>query len=75
MPETKIFPVTVRNVNPTLTRRLVTLIAAAEYLGCSPASVRRYIAAGQLPAYRMGRRMLRIDLNEVDAVLRAVPAT
>lgn len=55
------------------TRRLVPFTTAAEHLGCSARSVRRYIAAGQLSAYRMGPRMLRVDLNEIDAVLRIVP--
>lgn len=32
------------------------------------------IAAGDLTGYRIGSRLLRVDLNEVDAKLRAIPS-
>ena len=55
-------------------RRLATLSGAAQYAECNPRTIRRYIAAGRLTGYRMGPRLLRVDLNEVDAVLlRPIP--
>ena len=56
-------------------RRFASVEASARYLGVSVTTVRRYIAAGELTAYRLGTRLLRIDLDEVDAVLRQVPAS
>ena len=55
-------------------RRLVSLAKAAEYLDTSPRTVRRAISSGRLTGYRFGPRTLRVDLNEVDAVIRRVPA-
>lgn len=54
-------------------RQLITIAAAADYLGCSTKTVRRYIAAGRLPAYRAGARFVRVDAAEVDALLRPIP--
>ena len=34
---------------------LLTLAEAADYLGCSTATVKRWIAAGSLPTFRVGR--------------------
>lgn len=51
------------------TRRWVSTLKTAEYLGCGERTVRRMIAGGQIPAYRVNARLLRIDLNEVDATL------
>lgn len=56
-------------------KQLVTLEAAAEYLGVHPLTVRRRIAAGALKAYRLGPRTIRVDLADVDALLRPIPAT
>jgi excisionase family DNA binding protein len=52
---------------------LAPLPRAAEHLGCSHKTVRRYVAAGDLTGYRVGKRMLRIDMNEVRALARAIP--
>ena len=57
------------------TRRLVNLAAAAAHAGCSTRTVRRYIAAGFLTGYRMGPRLIRVDLNELDALMRPIPTT
>jgi len=53
--------------------RYVSLQHAAEYLGVSVKTVRRMIARGDLPAYRLGPRMIRVDLGAVDAALRPIP--
>lgn len=59
---------------PVATRRLITLQSAAEQLGVSEKSVRRYVALGKLPAYRVGgRRLLRIDEADLDRLIERVP--
>ncbi len=55
-------------------RRLATIAAAADYAACSHKTIRRRIADGTLPAYRLGKRALRVDLDELDGSLRRVPA-
>jgi excisionase family DNA binding protein len=61
---------TISKPSARLQRRLVTLADAAEYVGVSVKTVRRWIACGDLTGYRAGRRILRVDLNEVDVMLR-----
>lgn len=53
--------------------RLVSLIEAAEILGVSTKSVRRYIAAGDLDAVRLGRRTIRIKAESLDRLIDAHP--
>jgi hypothetical protein len=54
-------------------RRLATIQATGDYAGVHPATVRRWIAAGLLTGYRAGPKLLRVDLNELDAMLRPIP--
>ena len=55
------------------TRRFVTLDIAAEYLSVDKRTVRNFIAQGRLAGYRTGPRLIRVDLNEIDAMLRPIP--
>lgn len=54
-------------------RRLVSINQAADYASCSPKTIRRRIADGSLTGRRFGKRLLRVDLNELDALLRPIP--
>jgi excisionase family DNA binding protein len=54
-------------------RSLTTIAGAAEYAGCSPKTIRRRIADGSLTGYRMGPRLVRVDLNELDAFFAPIP--
>lgn len=54
-------------------RRLQSIPGAAAYLGVSTKTVRRYIAAGRITGYRAGPKLIRVDLNELDALLQPVP--
>ena len=54
-------------------RRLVSLTQAAEILGVSTKTVRRYIAAGDLDAVRLGRRTIRIKTESLDRLIDAHP--
>ncbi|MDX1883053.1 excisionase family DNA-binding protein [Mycolicibacterium sp. 120270] len=41
----------------------------AEYLGVTDRTVRQMITDARLTGYRNGKRLVRIDLNEVDAAM------
>lgn len=51
-------------------KNLATLQEAAGYLHCHERTIRRHIAAGNLTAYRLGKRMIRVDLNEIHAAIQ-----
>ena len=53
--------------------RLASIRDASEYAHCAPKTIRRRIADGSLTGYRFGPRLIRVDLNELDAVLRPIP--
>lgn len=55
-------------------RRLASIPAAAEYAACSTKTIRRRVADGSLPAVRFGPRVLRVDLDDLDALMRPVPS-
>ena len=50
-------------------QRLSTVPDAADVFGCHPSTLRRYIATGRITGYRFGPRMLRVDLDEIEAML------
>ena len=50
-------------------QRYESLAQAAERTGISPKTLRRRIAAGQLPVYSCGRRILRVRPEDVDEML------
>jgi excisionase family DNA binding protein len=54
--------------------RRVGLREAADYAGVHTHTVRRWIAAGRLRAYRVGPRLIRVDLADLDAIMRPVGA-
>ncbi len=56
----------------TATRRLVSLTVASEYADVSTKTMRRWIAESTVPGYRAGR-LIKVDLNELDAALRPIP--
>lgn len=55
-------------------RRLGSIPTAASAAACSTKTIRRLIARGDLTGYRLGSRMIRVDLDELDAILRPIPA-
>jgi len=54
-------------------QRLVSIDAAAEFAAVNPRTIRRRIAEGRLTGYRFGPRLIRVDLEEVEALLRPIP--
>lgn len=56
------------------TGSLLSLQAAAEELGVCVRTVRRHISRGELPAYRVGPRLLRVNREDLEAVMSPVPS-
>lgn len=51
-------------------RRWASIQETAEHIGVTDRTVRQMIADGRLNGYRNGKRLVRLDLNEVDAAMR-----
>ncbi|WP_425394556.1 helix-turn-helix domain-containing protein [Aldersonia kunmingensis] len=45
---------------------------AADYADVSTKTIRRYIASGRLTGYRVGPRLIKIDLNDLDRIMQPV---
>jgi predicted site-specific integrase-resolvase len=57
-----------------MAQNLVRLKTCAEQRNISVVSLRRYISQGKLTAYRLGPKIIMVDLNELDAVvLKRIP--
>lgn len=54
------------------TRKLVSVAEAAEYLGLSTKTIRNMIDRGELPAWRVGRKAIRVDLRDLDAMITPI---
>ncbi len=54
----------------TTPRRYASITAGAEYIAVTTRTIRQMIADGRLTGYRCGTRLVRIDLNELDAVMQ-----
>jgi excisionase family DNA binding protein len=52
----------------------LTLAEAADLMSVSVKTLRRRIADGTNPAYRCGRRVIRVRLDDLDRVFQRVPA-
>jgi excisionase family DNA binding protein len=52
----------------------LSLEEAAEAMSVSVKTIRRWIAAGTLPAYRCGKRAIRIRLEDLEAAPRQIPS-
>jgi len=54
-------------------KHLASIGQAAEYAGVSTKTIRRRISDGSLTGYRMGQRLIRVDLDELDRMLKPIP--
>ena len=52
----------------------VSLAQAADILGISVHTLRRRIAAGELAAFRTGRRIIRVRVRDLEKLLSRVPS-
>ena len=55
-------------------RTYVSLQAAAAHMQVTPQTIRRMISRGELAGYRLGPRVIRVDLDELDRATRVIPA-
>ncbi len=68
------------HTSPRIPRRRVlpvylSIEEAAEVMSLSTKTIRRRISDGSIPAYRCGRRNIRIRLDELEAAFRKLPST
>lgn len=56
-----------------MSRRWSDIPGAAEHSGVATSTIRRYIRQGQITGYRLGPRLVRVDLDELDAMLERIP--
>ena len=57
-------------------RRWLSQGEAAEYLGVTDRSIRNFISRGDLQACRVrGSRLIRIDVRDLEEMLRPIPTT
>lgn len=54
--------------------RKLTIAEAARRVPCSQRTIRNWIAAGLLPADKVGPRMIRVDPRDLDRLARPVQA-
>ncbi len=56
-------------------RRFASLATAAATYDVNPRTVRRWIAEGLITGYRVGGKIVKVDLNEIDrTVVSVIPA-
>ena len=58
----------------TTTPRFIPLAGGAEYLSLTTAGLRKFIAEGRITGYRLGKRAIRVDVRELDALLTPIPS-
>lgn len=59
--------------DPEAAPRWASFPEACAYAHLPPNTLRRYISEGRLPAYRIGPRLLQVNLDDVDRLRRLVP--
>jgi excisionase family DNA binding protein len=55
---------------PAASEQLWTVEEVAEYLRLEPETVRAKARKGELPAYKVGKRIWRFDIKEINASLK-----
>lgn len=54
--------------------RYVPLDVAAKRLSITVPGLRKFIAEGRITGYRLGKRAIRVDVRELDALLTPIPS-
>ncbi|MBK9696762.1 MAG: helix-turn-helix domain-containing protein [Propionibacteriaceae bacterium] len=57
-----------------VTSQWLTLAQAAQTLGVCTRTIRRRISTGDLPAYKIGRKAIRIKVADLDRISRRIPS-
>jgi excisionase family DNA binding protein len=60
-------------VSPKTAKKYITLAEGADLLDVHPRTIRRWIASGRLTGYRAGSHLIRVDPDELDAILSPIP--
>lgn len=60
-------------MSDAIARKNLSLKEAAEWHGVSERTLRRRIAEGRLPAYRVGPRTIRVRAEDVEALAKPIP--
>ena len=55
-------------------KNLVSIAVGAKYVPISEKSLRRYISQGKIRGYRVGPKLIRVDLAELDGLVKQIPA-
>lgn len=53
--------------------RWADLAKAAAYVDVAPRTIRYWTAQGRIPAYRVGPKLVRYDLNDLDNLIQRIP--
>lgn len=55
-----------------MSRKALSLPQSADYLGVSVQSIRRRIAEGALPAFRVGPKSIRVYVDDLEALKQPI---
>lgn len=58
--------------NTKTRRRLARITLAAEYLDVSERTIQRWIADGKITGYRVGGKLVRVDLDQLENLVRPI---
>jgi excisionase family DNA binding protein len=58
----------------TRRKRLASAVEAAEHIGVNHRTIRRWITTGVITGYRVGPKLIKVDLDELDRLVRPVAA-
>jgi excisionase family DNA binding protein len=58
----------------TATSAYVSLVEAGDVLGVHSRTIRRYISEGRLTGYRIGPRLVKVKLADLDGLMHRIPA-
>ena len=63
-----------KDITPPITRRKISILEAADFCGVTDRTIREWIKAGILPAYRYGTKIVRIDPDDLERLGQRIPA-
>ncbi|RAU99478.1 DNA-binding protein [Mycolicibacter senuensis] len=52
--------------------RLMSIAAAAEAADVNPRTVRRWLAKGLIAGYRVGPRLIKVDMTELERIMEPI---
>ena len=57
---------------PPPPHRLVSIAVAAEFADVCTKTIRRWISEGRIAGYRVGARLIKVDLDELESTFQRV---